>query len=236
MARISSYPIDLVVTAKDKWIGTDAAGSITKNFSAEKVAEFLNDTSSIDSTWTRYKFKNQASLASGAFALSPDSGSSPAFSSVQTIQIHEKDLSEKNVSELYTALVGTQVLLQKADDPSKFGVFKWNSSQLSGSGSEYYTISLTFVGGNGALQVDSDYLLSLLLYDAEEVSDKNEVFVVPQSQASSQWTINHTLDKFPSVTVVDSAGNVVYGQVNYVNENTVTVDFGATFSGTAYLN
>ena len=60
--------------------------------------------------------------------------------------------------------------------------------------------------------------------------------MVDQADAASQWVINHSLEKFPSVTVVDSAGNVVYGQVNYVDENTVTVDFGASFSGTAYLN
>jgi hypothetical protein len=74
------------------------------------------------------------------------------------------------------------------------------------------------------------------MYDIAGISDKSETFVVDQADAASQWVINHTLEKFPSVTVVDSAGNVVYGQVNYVDENTVTVDFGASFSGTAYLN
>lgn len=236
MARISSYPIDLVVTAKDKWIGTDAAGSITKNFSAEKVAEFLNNTGAIDASWTRYKFKRQATLIDGSFALNPEHGSNPAFSVIQGIQIHQEDLSEKNVSELYSALVGSQVVLQKADNQSKFGVFNWNTSQITSPGSEYYNIGLSFVGGNGTLEIDADYLLSLLMYDIAGISDKSETFVVNQADAASQWVINHSLEKFPSVTVVDSAGNVVYGQVNYVDENTVTVDFGASFSGTAYLN
>lgn len=236
MARISSYPIDLVVTAKDKWIGTDAAGSITKNFSAEKVAEFLNNTGAIDATWTRYKFKRQATLIDGSFSLNPEHGSNPAFSVVQGIQIHQEDLSGKNVSELYSALVSSQVVLQKADNQSKFGVFNWNTSQITSSGSEYYNIGLSFVGGNGTLEIDADYLLSLLMYDIAGISDKSETFAVDQADAASQWVINHTLEKFPSVTVVDSAGNVVYGEVNYVDENTVTVDFGASFSGTAYLN
>ena len=234
MARISSYPIDLVVTAKDKWIGTDAAGSITKNFSAEKVAEFLNNTGAIDSTWTRYKFKNQASLSSGTFALSPDSGATPLFSGVQNIQIHQKDASDKNVSELYGALVGSQVLLQSADDPSKFGVFKWQTSEITSPGSEFYTISLTFVGGNGTLQVDSDYLLSLLLYDVSSLGDKHHEHL--QDQASETWTIQHNLGKFPAVHIVLSTGDYGFGEVTYNDKNNITISLGYAVAGRAFLN
>ena len=61
-------------------------------------------------------------------------------------------------------------------------------------------------------------------------------YIHTQSSASSSWTINHNLDKYPSVSVVDSAGNKVIGDVEYTSRNSVVVSFCATFSGKAYLN
>ena len=57
-----------------------------------------------------------------------------------------------------------------------------------------------------------------------------------QSFASDIWTIDHNLNKNPSVTVVDSAGTVVYGEVNYPSKMRVVIQFMAAFSGRAYLN
>jgi len=56
-----------------------------------------------------------------------------------------------------------------------------------------------------------------------------------QGQASNTWTINHTLGGRPSVTVVDSANTVVYGEVQYVSNSQVVVVFSAPFSGFAFL-
>jgi hypothetical protein len=61
-------------------------------------------------------------------------------------------------------------------------------------------------------------------------------FVFEQNSPSAQWVINHNLYKFPSVTVVDSANNVVYGEVVYDSETQITLTFAGPFSGKAYLN
>lgn len=57
-----------------------------------------------------------------------------------------------------------------------------------------------------------------------------------QSIAAAVWTIVHTLDKYPSVTIVDSAGDEVEGSVNHISTSTLEVTFSAPFSGRAYLN
>lgn len=57
-----------------------------------------------------------------------------------------------------------------------------------------------------------------------------------QNSASATWTITHNLNCFPSVTVVDSAGSVVIGDVSYTNANTLVITFVAAFGGKAYLN
>jgi len=60
-------------------------------------------------------------------------------------------------------------------------------------------------------------------------------FTYNQASASSSWNISHTLNGFPSVTVVDSAGTVVVGTVSYNSTSSVTVSFESAFAGKAYL-
>ncbi len=57
-----------------------------------------------------------------------------------------------------------------------------------------------------------------------------------QTGAASVWTVNHNLDKFPSVMVSDSGNNVVIGDIEYIDANTLTISFTASFSGYAFLN
>lgn len=61
-------------------------------------------------------------------------------------------------------------------------------------------------------------------------------YIYEQMVASSAWTISHPLKKFPSVTIVDSAGNIVFGDVAYLSDSQITITFTAEFSGKAYLN
>lgn len=57
-----------------------------------------------------------------------------------------------------------------------------------------------------------------------------------QEVASDHWVINHNLGAQPNITVVDSAGSVVEGDVSYPDVNTVVLDFIGAFSGQAYLS
>ena len=57
-----------------------------------------------------------------------------------------------------------------------------------------------------------------------------------QISASNNWIINHNLNKFPSVTVVDSGGTIVIGEISYININSVSISFNGIFSGKAYCN
>ena len=53
-----------------------------------------------------------------------------------------------------------------------------------------------------------------------------------QSSVSNTWTITHNLNRFPSVTVVDSADTIVYGTVVYNSANQLTITF---FEGSSAL-
>lgn len=66
------------------------------------------------------------------------------------------------------------------------------------------------------------------------IADKYLEFL--QVVPSDQWYIVHNLDKNPSVTVNDSAGTTVVGEIEYLNSNSLIISFQAPFSGKAYLN
>ena len=72
--------------------------------------------------------------------------------------------------------------------------------------------------------------------DGKDGRDGRSTYIHQQQSASSTWTINHNLDAYPSVSVVDSAGTKVFGEVGYVDTNTLVISFTAPFSGVAYLN
>jgi hypothetical protein len=61
-------------------------------------------------------------------------------------------------------------------------------------------------------------------------------YIHTQASASSSWVINHGLSRRPSVTIVDSAGNVQIGEVLYTSDNSITVTFASAFGGYAYIN
>lgn len=61
-------------------------------------------------------------------------------------------------------------------------------------------------------------------------------FTFGQTVAAAEWIIYHGLGKHPAVTIVDSAGDEVEGDVTYVDANTVRLRFSAAFTGKAYLN
>lgn len=61
-------------------------------------------------------------------------------------------------------------------------------------------------------------------------------YVHNQLTPATTWTIAHGFGQWPSVTVVDSGGNVVVGGIDYVDANTVQLTFSAAFGGKAFLN
>lgn len=77
-----------------------------------------------------------------------------------------------------------------------------------------------------------------LVYNATTALWENKpiTYVHTQGSASSAWTINHPLNKFPSVDIVDSANSVVIGQIEYISASQIIVYFNNPFSGKAYLN
>ena len=82
--------------------------------------------------------------------------------------------------------------------------------------------------------IQPDKTLKHLGPESSGAGDKS--FTFTQATAERKWEIAHNMGKYPSVTVADSAGSEVVGEVQYVDSNNVILLFASPFSGVAYLN
>lgn len=68
------------------------------------------------------------------------------------------------------------------------------------------------------------------------VATYNSSYTHTQGLPESIWTVTHNLNKRPSVSIVTSFGAAVVGEINYIDNNNLTITFADPFSGKAYLN
>lgn len=63
-----------------------------------------------------------------------------------------------------------------------------------------------------------------------------DTFPFYQLTPAAVWNIPHGLNRYPSITVIDSANSVVEGDEEYIDANNIRITFRAAFAGAAYLN
>lgn len=74
------------------------------------------------------------------------------------------------------------------------------------------------------------------LIEVQKIIPKFEPFIHTQSVASDQWVIQHNIHKlYPKVTVIDSVGTIMYPSINFVDEDTCTIQFIGATTGTASI-
>lgn len=67
-----------------------------------------------------------------------------------------------------------------------------------------------------------------------ELVDKN--YIHEQIQAANIWIVQHNLNKYPAVSVVDTGKNEIVGDIKHIDKNNLTINFSHAFSGMAFLN
>jgi hypothetical protein len=225
MARISSYPRDLEVQDNDAWVGTESSNRLTRNFTAAAVAKYLNIKGKI-SISAQMVFKFDTGNTNNGEFTGPADGS--ALTAITTMQISTVDASGQNTVSFIEYLVGNNILISEQNNINNFGHFTIDSYT---AGATVSTLNLTNIGGNGNLDLNKFYDFAVFT-----LSSPDKTFEFDQGQPALVWTIQHNLNKFPSVSVVDTANTVVNSQVNYIDKNNITINNTAQFAGKAYLN
>ena len=235
MARISSYVNATPVVDADKWIGTDSVNQDqTKNFTAESVAKYIRINGRVAVAGQLiYQYVRVPNISLGSFSLLGGGLDIEPFNTITQLNISEQDKTPQNVVSFLDYLVDSDILIGEQNDITNFGHYKVTAYTIDPNNNSFYNLSLTYLGGNGSIENEKYYdIVNFTL--AETVGDKSYIFT--QANPNTVWTINHNLDKFPSVSVVDTSNTMVEGLTEYTNPNTLTITFTAGFAGKAYLN
>ena len=78
------------------------------------------------------------------------------------------------------------------------------------------------------------YYADLIEENVKVFADKN--YVHEQNIAEKTWRVTHSLNKYPTVTVIDSAGNEVICNIEHIDTNNCIISMNAPFKGKAIFN
>tara|TARA_R100000951_G_scaffold103947_2_gene96875 strand:- start:1420 stop:2109 length:690 start_codon:yes stop_codon:yes gene_type:complete len=229
MARISTYAIDNNVTSQDKVIGTDSSGLVTKNFNLQDLGEFLSKGFVNVNGQHSWQFVN--TIQSGGL-YGPANGAS--ISSLTTIKLNKITKGDKNIQNFLLEYKSKRILLVDIVDPNAYGLFDVTSITEDVNSLNNYDVELDHISSNGSLTLEKIYAISMYAQDA--------TYAHRQINASATWTINHNLNKFPSVSIKFSSSDQIYENVGafagveYIDQNNLTINLAAAESGYAYLN
>lgn len=231
MAIINSYIRDVLITDDDVFIGTKNSNKQTVNYTAQTVADYLNVNGKISIGGQMVWKYVTADPGIGTISFVNGGGDNTPFSNITQLSVSIKDASVQDVTVFLNYLVNSYILLSKQNAINEFGHYKIVSYQAT-LDPNFYLLTLTFVGGNGSIIKDSYY--DMVSFVLASNADKN--FIFTQTVPATTWTINHNLNKFPSVSVVNINNVSLYGEIKYIDANNVQLDFTAGFAGKAYFN
>ena len=236
MARLSTYGIDAKPELQDKVIGTDTspgANLRTKNYSLQEIVDLFNQGNSIAvADQAIYFFQTDISKGrnTGTLSFPAGGGVGTAFSSVTSVLLSKTAAGNKNVTQWLELFVNKGIILAEVGNINNFGQYTVSSIINYPADNNFYEVNLTLVASNGVLAIDGYYIFS------EFAQSEIPSFIFTQATPLATWEIQHDMDKFPSVSVVDTANTGVLSQIDYIDNNNITITNTAQFAGKAYLN
>jgi hypothetical protein len=244
MARISTYPVDQNPEGSDILLGTDASGGTdaTKNFRISDISLVLINDFLANNSWTFNIDEADAEMRKAQLFFAAGGGNNTSWANITTLRsvllMGNNTNAQPYLQYLLTndpitgqPVVNNLIKISDRNDLSSFGVFTFTSLTAVAGKTDIYDIGLTFIKGAGSIQKKHVYGINI---DPSDATDKT--FEFTQGVPSTTWNIQHNLNKFPSITVIDTADTVVTGQYTYIDNNNVTLTFSAGFAGKAYLN
>lgn len=149
----------------------------------------------------------------------------------------EINTTSKNAIRIKNGSYGTII----KNDGTNFSILITEKDDVDGSPSSLNPFVINFE--NGLISVitpddddDSDHIPTTKWVKNQLKKVKVDSFVFEQGLASDTWSIVHNLNRYPSVTIVDSANTEVEGDIQYIDKNNIIIKFSGPFSGKAFLN
>lgn len=68
------------------------------------------------------------------------------------------------------------------------------------------------------------------------VSGSDKTYRFQQTEPSTEWIVLHNLNKYPSVIITDALGNLIIGDVQYIDLNSLKINLTIPTNGWVNLN
>jgi hypothetical protein len=167
MARIKTYVSDVNVTGNDSWIGTDGDSfNRTKNFTPNKVANYLNSSEKIDRsntiTFTYQTLDPGESRSFGTISFDSVQPSYVAFSGITNILVSKRSNGLKYVDVFLSGTNETTIILQRGNSVNEYGLYNVTAIDDYIDDTNFFVFTLEFIQGNGGLNEDKEYLFSVV--------------------------------------------------------------------------
>ena len=231
MARIKLYPNDTTVQGGDKLVGTDINGNATKNYQIEELAQYFEQSGN---ALFQYNFAGTYTtevINTGEYRYQVDPSAPTIYNWAQItgIAISRYNRNGEDVTPMVPHLVNQLIrILDIGTSTSKgYGLFRIKSSEPKQSGEAFFFT----LGAQGSAGLVGNDIISFQPFGGEGFE-----FVESFDVATATWVITHNLGRFPSVSTVDSSGNIIDGAITYKDANKITVVFTSATSGKVYLN
>ena len=236
MSRIQQLPLDTTITGGDKLVGTDVGNNnATKAYQIETIATFFAQSGGADPARAgmQYnyagKYTNQTiGIGEFRYQVDPTAPSAFGWANITGIAINRYNRNTVDINPVIDLFPNQLIRISDVDssDASSYAIYEVGTvTNLTGA----YLLSLTHRGSAGTP-------VGGVTSIAPSGFTNETTFTFTQGTLSDTWTINHNLDRFPSVTVVDNSNNIVVGAVTYNNSNQIVISFSETVIGKAYLN
>jgi hypothetical protein len=159
MARISTYPVDDNISGNDKLIGSEALTNLTKNYTVQKVGEFLRDRGVVTGgIQLVYSFQNDVTeYDNGQFMLSTSGGNAVAMSAITSIVINKAEIGGLDIEVLLRQMLTDNIAIYGADVKNTFGEYEAGAITENDTS---LVVALTAVASNGSLVNGDRYYIS----------------------------------------------------------------------------
>ena len=182
MTKISIYNIDEKVTGGDKWIGSDVDNSSrTKNFTPTKLAKYFNDEQIVNIgtpiQYTYYTVDITESRPPRTLTFETEIGSVVPFSTVTTFLLSKYTTKWNDVSNYLPLLIGTRSIIYRSNNINQFGLYTINTVEPYLDDPNFFEVTVTYMTGNGSLEEDKDYMISLIDFSDGDIPTKTSELI-----------------------------------------------------------
>lgn len=240
MPRIQTYTVKTAkLTAQDKWIGTDSSGNVTKNFTPEGIANFINQSDVVGIAGQNTFIWQDVSgpRALGSLSYEGWGGDGDNLADLSSILISTSNYGENIVIDYLETLLDKYIIIVEAGATNNFVVAEVVAFSQNATNPLFYDMTLNVIEANGTITDEALYALAVYPGFTTPVPGTGDLdYTHTQAVAASTWTVDHALGKYASIETYNAAGVRIYGRETQVSVNQITVEYGEALTGKAYCN